>query len=85
MHMMAVLDAIKKRGYFKGYDKAQKAHNEAKKAIELAEAGLALLEGTSAGTKKNFKKKALDLQRPRKPQRKPWQRSQIPSQKSQGS
>jgi hypothetical protein len=56
MHVMAVLDAIKKRGHFKDYDKAQKAYDEAKKAVELAEAGLALLNKTSAGTKKNCKK-----------------------------
>jgi hypothetical protein len=59
MHMMAVLDAIKKHGHFKDYDKAQKAYDEAKKAVELAEAGLALLNRTSAGMKKNCKKKAL--------------------------
>jgi hypothetical protein len=59
MHLMVVLDTIKKRGHFKDYDKAQKAYDEAKKAVELAEAGLALLNGTSAGTKKNCKKKAL--------------------------
>jgi hypothetical protein len=59
MHVTAVLDAIKKRGHFKDYNKAQKAHDEAKKAVELAEVGLALLNGTIAGTKKNCKKKAL--------------------------
>jgi hypothetical protein len=59
MHVMAVLDAIKKRGMFKDYNKAQKAYVEAKKGVELAEAGLALLGGTSAGSKKNRKKKAL--------------------------
>jgi hypothetical protein len=32
---------------------------EANKASELAEAGLALLNGTSTGSKKNYKKKAL--------------------------
>ena len=53
MHVMAVLDAIKKRGHFKDYDKAQKAYDEAKKAVQLVEAGLALLDGTSAGTRKN--------------------------------
>jgi hypothetical protein len=50
MHMTVVLDAIKKHGHFKDSDKAQKAHDEAKKAVELAEVGLALLDGTSAGT-----------------------------------
>jgi hypothetical protein len=59
MHVTAVLDAIKKRGHFKDYDKAQKAHDEAKKAVKLVEAGLALLNGTIRGTKKNHKKKAL--------------------------
>jgi hypothetical protein len=59
MHVMAVLDAIKKRGHFKDYDRAQKAYEEATKAAELAEAGLALLEGTSAGTTSKRKKKAL--------------------------
>jgi hypothetical protein len=59
MHVTVVLDAIKKRGMFKDYKKAQKAYVEAKKAVELAEAGLALLNGTSAGSKKNHKKKAL--------------------------
>jgi hypothetical protein len=59
MHVMVVLDAIKKCGTFKDYNKAQKAHVEAKKAVELVEAGLALLFGTSTGSKKNRKKKAL--------------------------
>ena len=59
MHVTEVLDPIKNRGTFKDYDRAQKAYVEAKKAVELAEAGLALLNGTSAGSKKNHKKKAL--------------------------
>ncbi len=59
MHVMVVLDAIKKRGHFKDYDKAQKAHDEAKKAVESTEAGLALLNKTSSGTKNNCKKKVL--------------------------
>ncbi len=59
MHVMAVLDAIKKCGTFKDYKKAEQAYVEAKKAAESAEAGLALLDGTSAGSKKNCKKKAL--------------------------
>ena len=46
MHVMAVLDAMKKCGHFSNYNKAQKAYEEAAKAAELAEAGLALLEGT---------------------------------------
>jgi hypothetical protein len=59
MHVMVVLDAMKKRGHFKDYNKAQKAHDEAKKAVELAEVGLALLNGTSAGMSSKRKKKAL--------------------------
>jgi hypothetical protein len=58
MHVTVVLDAIKKRGHFNNYNKAQKAYDEAKQAVELAKAGLALLDRTSAG-KKNCKKKAL--------------------------
>jgi len=59
MHVMAVLDAIKKCGTFKDYKKAQKAYVEANKVAEVVEAGLALLDGTSTGSKKNCKKKAL--------------------------
>ncbi len=59
MHVTAVLDTIKKRGHFKDYNKAQKVHDEAKKAVKLAVAGLALLDGTSPRTKHNCKKKAL--------------------------
>jgi hypothetical protein len=59
IYVMAVLDAMKKHGHFKDYDRAQKAHDEAKKAAESAEAGLALLDGTSAGTTSKHKKKAL--------------------------
>jgi hypothetical protein len=59
MHVTVVLDAMKKRGHFKDYDRAQMAYEEAKKAAESAEAGLALLEGTSAGTTSKCKKKAL--------------------------
>jgi hypothetical protein len=59
MHMMVVLDAMKKCGHFKDYNRAQKAHDEAEKAAKLAEAGLALLDGTSAGMTSKCKKKAL--------------------------
>jgi hypothetical protein len=58
MHVTAVLDAIKKCGTFKDYEKAQKAYVETKKVVELAEAGLTLLNRTSAGVKKNRKRKA---------------------------
>jgi hypothetical protein len=43
MHVTVVLDAMKKCGHFIDYDKAQKAYEEAAKAAESAEAGLALL------------------------------------------
>ncbi len=59
MHVMAVLDTMKKRGHFSNYDKAQKAHKEATKAAELAEAGLALLKGTlEKSSKRKLKKLA---------------------------
>jgi hypothetical protein len=57
MHVTAVLDTIKKRGHFNGYNKAQKAHDEAETAVELAEVGLAQHDGTSAGTSSKRKKK----------------------------
>jgi hypothetical protein len=57
MHVTAVLDAMKKRGHFSNYDKAQKAYKEAAKAAELAEAGLALLEGTAEKSSKRKLKK----------------------------
>ncbi len=59
MHVTVVLDAMKKRGHFNNYNRAQKAYEEATKAAESAEAGLALLKGTSAGTTSKRKKKAL--------------------------
>jgi hypothetical protein len=59
MHVTAILDAMKKCGHFNNYNRAQKAYEEAKKVAELADAGLALLEGTSAGTTSKHKKKAL--------------------------
>ncbi len=49
MHVTAVLDAMKKCGHFKDYDRARKAYEEAMKAAESAEAGLALLEGSVQG------------------------------------
>ncbi len=59
MHVTAVLDAMKKHGHFNNYDRVQKAYEEAMKAAKSAEAGLALLKGTSAGTTSKRKKKAL--------------------------
>ncbi len=60
MHVTVVLDAIKKCGQFLDYKKAEKAHNEAKKAIESARAGLSLLNGTGAKSRKFCKKKAKE-------------------------
>jgi hypothetical protein len=57
MHVAGVLDAMKKGGHLNNYDWAQKAYEEAAKAAELAEAGWALLEGTSEKTSKRKLKK----------------------------
>jgi hypothetical protein len=60
MHVMAVLDAIKKHGHFQDYEKAEKVHEEAKKAIESARAALSLLDGFRMKAKKVCKKKARE-------------------------
>jgi hypothetical protein len=57
MHITAVLDAIKKRGHFNNYEKAEKEHEESKKAFESARASLSLLDGTGAKAKRSHKKK----------------------------
>jgi hypothetical protein len=57
MHVTAVLDAIKKRGHFKDYKKAQKAYVENQQAVESAKAGLALLGRTGGGSRKGCKAK----------------------------
>ncbi len=57
MHVMAVLDAIKKRGHFKEYEKVDNV--EATTAAESVEAGLALHNGSYTGLKKNCKEKDL--------------------------
>jgi hypothetical protein len=59
MHVTVVLDAMKKHGHFKDYNRAQKAYEEATRAAESAEVGLALLKGTSVGTTSKRKKKGL--------------------------
>jgi hypothetical protein len=79
MHLTAVLDAIKKHGTFKDYEKAKKAYVEAKKAAESAEAGLTLLNGTSPGASRIARRKPW--QRPKKLPEKPLQRPQKPSKK----
>ncbi len=59
MHVTAVLGAMKKRGHFSNYDNTQKANEEAAKAAKLAEAGLALFEGTlEKSSKRKLKKLA---------------------------
>ncbi len=60
MHVTAVLDAIKKRGHFHDYEKAEKVHEEARKAVESARAGLALLDSTGMKSKPFCKKKARE-------------------------
>jgi hypothetical protein len=60
MHVMAVMDAIKKRGYFDNYDKAAYAYKKAKKAVELARAGLALFEEGEEVVQKSSKKKSKE-------------------------
>jgi hypothetical protein len=61
MHMTVVLDAIKKRGHFYNYEKAEKVHEEARKAVESARAGLALLDGTRTKSRQFCKKKAREV------------------------
>ncbi len=75
MHVTAVLDAIKKRGHFLDYEKAEKAHDEARKAVESARAGLSLFDGTGA------KLKGFARRRLKKPPRKLLRRPKTPSQK----
>jgi hypothetical protein len=60
MHVTAVLDAIKKRGHVKGFKMAAKEYEGAKKAVESAKAGLALLDGIGEKVKKSRKKKTKE-------------------------
>jgi hypothetical protein len=60
MHMMVVLDGIKKRGHFQDYKIAEKVHEEAKKTIESARAALSLLNGTGTKVKRFCKKKVRE-------------------------
>jgi hypothetical protein len=62
VHMTVVLDAIKKCGHFLDYKKAEKVHEEAKKAVESARAGLSLLDGTGMKSKWFCKKKAREAE-----------------------
>jgi hypothetical protein len=49
MHVMVVLDAIKKRAHFMDYEEAQKAYIEQKEAMKSAKDGLAWFDGASKG------------------------------------
>ena len=60
MHVTAVIDAIKKRGHVDDYEKAAYAYEKAKKAVESARAGLALLEETGKNVQKASKKKSKE-------------------------
>jgi hypothetical protein len=60
MHVAALLDEIKKCGHFYDYEKAEKVQKEARKAVELARAGLALLDGNGTKSKRFCKKKARE-------------------------
>ncbi len=60
MNVTAVLDAIKKRGHFQDYKKAEKVHEEAKKSVESARAALSLLDSSGTKAKRFCKKKARE-------------------------
>jgi hypothetical protein len=60
MHITAVINAIKKPGHFEDYEKAAYTYKKARKAIESARAGLALLEEGGETTKKASKKKTKE-------------------------
>jgi hypothetical protein len=63
MHVTVVLDAIKKRGHFNDYKKAEKDYEEAKKAVESARAALSLLDSTGAKAKRSCKKKTREAKK----------------------
>jgi hypothetical protein len=60
MHVTAVINAITKHGHLDDYKKAAWAYEKAKKAIESARAGLALLEEAGENVKKLSKKKTKE-------------------------
>jgi hypothetical protein len=55
MHVMAILDAIKKHYHFKDYNKAQAAYVEQKEAVKLAKDSLSFLDRASKGSGKSRK------------------------------
>jgi hypothetical protein len=63
MHSTAVLNAIKKRGHSYNMEKAEKEHEEGKKAVESARAALSLLDGTNAKAKRLCKKKTKEAKK----------------------
>jgi hypothetical protein len=63
MHVTAVLNAIKKRGHFNDYEKAEKDYEEAKKAVESARAALSLLNGTGVKARRSCKKKTKEAKK----------------------
>jgi hypothetical protein len=65
MHVMAVLDAIKKRGHFKDYENAQKAYVEQKEAAKSAKAVWPCLTEPAKGWENQARRK------PRKPRQSP--------------
>jgi hypothetical protein len=60
MHVTPVINAIKKHGHLDDYEKAAWAYKKAKKAVESARAGLALLEKAGENLKKLSKKKTKE-------------------------
>jgi hypothetical protein len=63
MHMTVVLNAIKKRGHFNNYEKAEKDYEEAKKAVESARDALSLLDGTRVKARRSCKKKTKEAKK----------------------
>ncbi len=63
MHMTAVLNAIKKRGHFNDYEKAEKDYEEAKKAVESAGAALSLLDSNGVKARRSCKKKTREAEK----------------------
>ncbi len=55
MHLMAMLDTIKKHSHFKAYEEAQVLYVEKTEAVQSAKASLSLLDGASKGSRKSKK------------------------------